>query len=94
MGNGRAPLRPGSAVSIGGDTYRLFSDKGGRCLAYNAECKPSEYEKKIGMPSIPIEQIVGVRTRQINRALRGVEVLDGDSRLTDATEQLLITMMK
>jgi len=36
-----------------------------------------------------IEQIVGVRTRQINRALRNVEVLDGDVR-REALEQTIL----
>jgi serine/threonine protein kinase len=52
----RIPLKPDSTVVIGGNTYRilgLLSDKGGSCLAYNAEREPSVYEKKIGMPCVP-----------------------------------------
>jgi len=46
----------------------------------------SEFEKTLALAhkqlqtaDNTIEQIVGVRTRQINRALRGVEVLPGTS---------------
>ncbi|GHV14161.1 hypothetical protein FACS1894219_09900 [Clostridia bacterium] len=56
MNDGRIPLRPDSTVVIGGNTYRIYSvlsDKGGSCLAYNAEREPSGYEKKIGMPRVP-----------------------------------------
>jgi len=56
MSSGRIPLKPGSTVAIGGNTYRicgLLSDNGGSCLAYNAEREPSGYEKKISMPSVP-----------------------------------------
>jgi DNA recombination protein RmuC len=44
----------------------------------------AQAHKQLQTADKTIEQIVGVRTRQINRALRGVEVL------ADTTEQLLI----
>jgi DNA recombination protein RmuC len=44
----------------------------------------AQAHKQLQTADNTIEQIVGVRTRQINKALRGVEVL------TDTTEQLLI----
>ncbi|GHU89262.1 hypothetical protein FACS1894202_07030 [Clostridia bacterium] len=50
----------------------------------------AQAHKQLQTADNTIEQIVGVRTRQINKALRGVEVIGGDARLNDATEQVLL----
>ncbi|GHV30177.1 hypothetical protein FACS1894167_10610 [Synergistales bacterium] len=51
----RTPLTSDTKLIIDGSTYRiceLLSDKGGSCLAYNAEREPSDYEKTVGIPAV------------------------------------------